>query len=322
MAQYTTALASEYNAMQNKVQDILGTRQGVPSTYGYNNASLITSSNVAQGQQIRQDEWDKLKADLQTLHYYQYGSLSTGFSSPVTGNQIMWANVVSFQNITNDMDTKSQQFATWDDGDTFSSYPNLTQTSQAYNYTDTWGGYGASVTNIELAGSITFGSRQELQAILNAGGYVGITISFTGGTVGTSGTKDYYLSSLATLANNSWRQPDWWAYGGSNGTSNTETITVTASGQGFTPYGTLVGNLTVRSQLSYNGNNLINYNVRITDGATDANTSSGGGYPEPAIEADCQVSVFCSRPGGYSPPSGVGVITSSAPSISGSWSAY
>lgn len=321
MAQYTTILASEYNAMQNKVQDILGTRQGVPSTYGYNNASLITSSNVGVGQQIKQDEWDKLKADLTTLYYYQYGNVSTGLPAIVTGNQIMWSNVVAYQNVTNDMDAKSQAFETWDDGDTFSSYPNLAYTSQAYTYPQGWGGNGASITTIELSGSMTFASRQSLQGIMNAGGYFGFSIAVTGGTSSTSGTKDYYFKQLCSFASNDWAQPKWWSYGGSNGTSNTETETWTAAGQGYSPYGSIVGNLTVRSQLSYNGNNLITFNVRLTDGATGG-TSAGTGYPEPAVTADVQVTAFCEYPGGYTPPSGVGVITSTAPTFSGSWSAY
>lgn len=321
MAQYTTALASEYNDMQYKVQDILGARQGVPSSYGYNNASLINSSPVSQGQEIKQGEWDNLKHDLDTLRYYHYASLGT-YETIATGNQIMWSNIVSYQNVCTAMDNLSQSFHTYTTSSKFGyNYPHLKESFASYGYPSGWGGYGASVTTIELSGSFTFSSRANLQAIFNGGGYFAFNPYFSGGTIGTSGTKDYVFRQLASLCGINWGRSQWWTYGGSNGTAQTQTLTATASGSGYSPYGSSVGDLYVRTQATYNGNNVISFNFKAIDYATDASTSSGGGYTEPPVTADVSAMPYFATPGGYSVPSGsgLGVIDLPSPSLSASW---
>jgi hypothetical protein len=322
MAQYTTALASEYNDIQNKVQDILGARQGIPSTYGYNNAGLITSSNVSKGQQIKKDEWDKLKVDINTLWYYQYNTTNSGCIDVVTGSQIMWSNVVSYQSAINTLDDRATNHNTYTSTGSFgqTTYPHFSSNSLHYDYAAGWGGADAGQkTDIRLNGTSTWPSRQELQAYFNAGGFFRLTPNFSGGTITTTGTKDYALSSLGSLCYQNWTWYDWWTHGGSDGTNKSTSIAVSAVGQGYTPYNT-AGNIVCQSTITYDGNATISWSFRAIDG--DTGTTSDGVTPAPAFGATTSIYIGGATAGGYTAPTGVGVVSITNPTPSGSWTAY
>ena len=71
MAQYTTILANEFNAVQTTVSDVLGTGSG---TRGY--GSPVSSSQVSTGTNITKTQFDNLKTDLDRC----YGHISGGAS--------------------------------------------------------------------------------------------------------------------------------------------------------------------------------------------------------------------------------------------------
>lgn len=91
MAQYTTALASDFNSIQSTLANVLG--YGGGDGWG----SPVNSYQVSVGQQIGHAEYAALATDINTAYNFIFGS-NASLASVVQGGEITWANFVSYQN--------------------------------------------------------------------------------------------------------------------------------------------------------------------------------------------------------------------------------
>lgn len=249
MAQYTAALAEDYNAMQREVAKILGPANGTPKSYGaYNVDGFRQSSQVSQGQEIKPAEWENLRTDLNTILWYTNDS-RTGITNPVQYNTIYWADVVAYQN----QYTSAYNFAlshTYYDAGSLGS-DNLTGISNSGSHAaGDWGGFGGGTTNgIYFSSYAQWSSFDELNAFFNLGGYLLINLSATGGTVSTSGTKDYALAHVTSAASNTYNFSSWWNNGGSGKTTGSFVTVSSTNGSTYSPYTT--GSKYVRAQTTF-----------------------------------------------------------------------
>jgi hypothetical protein len=106
MAQFTTALASDFNTVRNTVTTVLGAGSG---TRGY--GSPIASSTVSAGQLIRPAEFTSLTTDINACYRLINGANATTLASIVQGGTVTWANFLTYQQaatfIDNNRDTNN-----------------------------------------------------------------------------------------------------------------------------------------------------------------------------------------------------------------------
>jgi hypothetical protein len=317
MAQYTVALASEYNSVRTTAVKVIGSGDG-DRRYGY--GLTPASSAVSAGQKIQQTHFDNLKADINSAYWYQNGG-DGAFASVVSGGKMTWANIVSYQNLASSVDTGALNHQTYFTGGKKGSTPYLTTTNSAGSILDAgWGGAGA-VASRRLDTTVVFASDQALRTFFIGGGSFLFRITSSGG----SGNKDTSYGYLISAADYTFYDYDrWWANSGSGGANSgsnyidsydTQTITNVINNIGGV-YVDSAHSITLSQIVYYNSPGQLVFRTTITDNF--ANTASGPGYIAPAIGRSTTGFISCTRPNGTTPTGGGQSISVSAPSLTDS----
>jgi hypothetical protein len=92
MAQFTIALANDFNTVRNTVANVLGTGSG---TRGY--GSPVASSTVSVGQTITPTEFSTLTTDINACYRHITNANASTLASIVQGGTITWANFLTYQ---------------------------------------------------------------------------------------------------------------------------------------------------------------------------------------------------------------------------------
>ena len=241
MAQYTTILANEFNAIQTTVSNVLGTGS---STRGY--GSTVSSSQVSTGTNITKTQFDNLKTDLDRCYGHISGG-SSGATSVVVGNDIAWSNIVTYQVAATYVDTNRDS-----NGGTVTS----SQSSKVLS-----AGWGNASTNrvASVNFTITFSSANAMRYYFNQNSY----ISLSGSGAATGGTPK--SNAFGTLANGVSASVNQSNYRAGTGSDQVQTTSVT-------PYnsGTADG---ISVSLSFNGSIVQGY-ISCSDKGGDNNVAS------------------------------------------------
>lgn len=189
VTQNSTILASDYNAIQTQVANVLGTGS---ATYGYGQA--VTSGQKAQGNTINVTDWANLKLDILKLATHQ-GLTSNVNITPLSGlsitntTTILAADVNKFSTAATTVDTNrfllgATQFTT-----------TQILTSQR---TSQWG--SPTKPTVTHSFTVTFTSADAARFFWNSGGFISFVASRSGGS-GTlqNSSWDTLLSSMGTI---------------------------------------------------------------------------------------------------------------------------
>jgi len=194
MAQYTSIMASEYNAIRTKVNGIVGNGGG---NKGY--GGTMTSSNVAAGNLITEAQFDNLRADINKAVRHQTGLLSS-LTNIAAGSVINWADIVSYDVKADEINTNSDTVYT---GATTGSFVRQVDVVNGGSTTLSAGwGVGASQRYGQQTYNITFTSADKARQFFNSGGYLRITLSRSGTAVNTKDTGwQQIIDDMTTVAN-------------------------------------------------------------------------------------------------------------------------
>jgi hypothetical protein len=171
--QGTNILALDYNNIQSKIGQILGTGAG---NYGYN--QTVLSSQVAVNQKITALQWQNLYNDLIAARTHQTNANETGnLTYPTTSTQIKESDRAAYQSYVNVIDTN--RLITPPTGQaTLETYVTGTRSSS-------WNG------TITHSVTLTFANANTARGFFNAGGNIQFSASHT--------------PDVSTLKNNSWQ---------------------------------------------------------------------------------------------------------------------
>jgi hypothetical protein len=249
MAQYTTVLANEFNAVRNTVATVLGTGSG---TRGY--GSPVTSYTVAAGNNIGVAEFTALKTDINCCYNHITNGNAT-LNSIVAGGQITWANLVSYQTAATYIDTNRDTIAFAASASPFIGSANLPAG---------WG--NASGNRVATANfTLTFTNTEAMRFYFNQGGIIRMS---SGGSASGGSAKSNAWGALANSMSNQVIQSDYRAGTGRDSNVN---LGVTPYNQGATPDG-------MTFSLSFNGNLLQGY-IQCRDKGSDGNVASNVDIP-------------------------------------------
>lgn len=242
MAQYTTVLANEFNAVRNTVATVLGTGSG---TRGY--GSTVDSYTVAAGGSIGAAEFTALKTDINRCYRHITNGDAT-LNSVVTGGQITWANLVSYQTAATYVDTNRDT-----NGGSVTSSQSSTTLSAG------WG--NASGNRIATVnGTINFASAEAMRFYFNQNSYM--TMSGSGATTGGT-PKSNAFGSLATGVTMTLTRDNYRA---GTGTSQSQTTTTSPYNAG-NPDGISVS-------FGAPSGSSISFNITCSDKGNDGNVAS------------------------------------------------
>jgi len=293
----TQIFASEFVAIQDKAQSLLGTGAG---TRGY--GQTVLSSDVFEGNAITKAQWDALRYDIINIRFHQDGVLPAiitltdnavigyGSTSPNTNYDTLLETAIvnRFQLAGNQSTTSTKGTAT---------------TSSTWN----------SLASCDI--TVTFASAAAARYFFNSGGKVRITPSITGGSA-TSQVNAWitFLSSVGTREFGAGTDPLVNYY------TLTNSFQTYYQGSLTTPYSANNFKLEARSNVADNsaGTATILYlKVTLTDNYTD----SGAAFdpnPPPGDSVDGTLSLVVSevKASGTMQPSGTFSVTSPSYSLS------
>jgi len=289
MAQYTTALAADYNNLQSTVATILGMPAST-NAIGY--GTSISSSQVSVGQEIKAHEWNLLANDINSAYWFQ---TSTNWSPPsiVSSGQILWSNVVSYQNIVSTILSNAQNRVVYNPkgGGGFVTQTLVLQSNQG-QFDHTPAEYGFRTV-------WSFSNGIYLTQFFNTGGSLTVNyVTYAGQT-----TKDAVYDGVV-------RSVDWtytwsnWNLDLSNGLNNIIRTADSTNTYG-SPYNSPGHTLSAYSNWNYSGSSIY-VNAGFID--NDA-TSTEGGVSLPHIQCGTYAYVYINSGAGGTPPGGGSAIS-------------
>ena len=171
--QGTNILALDYNNIQSKIGQVLGTGAG---NYGYN--QTVLSGQVSVNQKITAIQWQNLYNDLIAARTHQTNANETGnLTYPTTSTQIRESDRAAYQSYVNVID--ANRLITPPSGQgTLETYASSSRSSA-------WNG------TITHTVTLTFANANTTRAFFNAGGNIQISASHT--------------PDVSNLKNNSWQ---------------------------------------------------------------------------------------------------------------------
>jgi hypothetical protein len=242
MAQYTTILADEFNSVRNTVATVLGTGSG---TRGY--GSPVTSYTVAAGNNIGVAEYTALTTDINRCYGHINGGSAT-LNSIVSGGNVTWANLVSYQ-----------VAATFIDNNRDTNGGSATSSQSSTTLSAGWG--NASGNRIAtMNGTINFASADAMRFYFNQSSYVSMAGS---GAASGGSSKSNAFGSLANGVDISVSQGN---YRGGTGASQSQTT-------GVSPYSTGTPDGISVSFGAPSGSS-ISFNITCSDKGGDNNVAS------------------------------------------------
>jgi hypothetical protein len=162
VTQGNTILLADYNNIQTKIANVLGTGSG-QSGYG----QAVASSQLAAGSIIDDTHWDNLRADLLKARQHQTGVNESGNLTDIAEGQVIDDAVI----------TPYETFATTVETNKFAIAAN--QQEQSGTVTGSTGIWNGTKTAFV---TFTFNSSDAARYFFNAGGIVRVT-----GTAGVNG---------------------------------------------------------------------------------------------------------------------------------------
>jgi hypothetical protein len=247
MAQYTTVLANEFNSVRNTVANVLGTGSG---DRGY--GSPVTSYQVAVGGAIGPAEYNALKTDINVCYTHINNGTAT-LNSIVSGNQITWANLVSYQVAATFIDNNRSG----------GGGPRSNNSSNSTTLPAGWG--NASGNRIAtMNGTVNFASAEAMRFYYNQGCFLSLAGS---GNATTGGTPK--SNAFGTLANGAGVNLNLADYRAGTGTSNTQTTGVNPYAQGTAD--------TVSVSFGAPSGSTISFTIQLIDKGNDGNVASNVG---------------------------------------------
>jgi len=166
-AQGADITAADFNALYNKISNMLGTGDG---SYGYGQA--VQSAGVVSGQKITKEQWSKLRYDLISIWIHQTGNTpSLVVPGQNTGNVITYSSNDAYVNYdtlaniarSNRFEVATGQFIISNIG------------SGSYTYTSSW----KNSATIEV--SAVFSNSNQARYFFNSGGKIRISATREGG---------------------------------------------------------------------------------------------------------------------------------------------
>lgn len=179
MAQYTKALADDFNTIRNTVANVLGTGS---STKGY--GSPVTSYAVVAGAKIAPAEFTALATDINACYRHITNADASTLASIVSGGVVTWANFVTYQAATTYINNNSDA--------------NGGARTTSVSSTTLPAGWGNASGNrvATMSGTITFASAEAMRFFFNQNAYITMTGSGDG-----AGGSDPKSASFRGLAN-------------------------------------------------------------------------------------------------------------------------
>jgi hypothetical protein len=241
MAQFTTALANDYNVVRNTVANVLGTGSG---TKGY--GSPIGSYTVSVGNFIGAAEFAALTLDINACYRHITNSNAT-LAPVVTNGLVTWANFVTYQSAVDFINNNSDV--------------NGGATSVATNSTTLPAGWGNASGNriATMTGTVTFADAEAMRFFFNQGNSVQMSGSGSGGE---GDPKADSFRSLAGSVNISHTQATYRA-----GSSPTATYFGSTNPYGYAPPG--IRNNFIQVTLGSPAGNTISFTIVCNDKGND-----------------------------------------------------
>jgi hypothetical protein len=242
MAQYTVILANEYNAVQSTVANVLGTGS---SGRGY--GASVTSSQVTAGATITKAHFDNLRTDIDKCYNHIANSPSS-VTNVVSGNNIAWSNIVTYQVAATYVDTNRD-----------TNGGAITQTFSQTTLPSGWG--NASGNRIAtMNGTYNFSSANAMRYFFNQGS--SLYMNGSGQQTG-NGDKSNMFGSLVTSVSLTFSQGNYRAGNAPSQSQNGSTSPYNAG----TP-----DNVTV--SIGAPSGTTIPFNMTLTDKGNDGTVAS------------------------------------------------
>jgi hypothetical protein len=246
MAQFTKALASDYNTVRNTVADVLGTGS---STRGY--GSSVTSNTVSVGAIITATQFTALASDINACYRHITNANAGSLSTIVSNDLITWANFVTYQSAATYIDTNRDT-----NGGTVT---NPAATSKVLS--SGWG--NASGNRIAtMTGTFTWASADAMRYFFNQNG----SMQLTGAGTASTPPKDAAWATLANGVNLTYARAQYRA---GIGNSQSQTTTTSPYNAG-TPDGLVVS-------FSVPGASSIGFTITGSDKGNDGSVASNVG---------------------------------------------
>lgn len=245
MAQFTTALASDFNTVRNTVTTVLGAGSG---TRGY--GSPIASSTVSAGQLIRPTEFTSLTTDINACYRHITNANASTLASIVQGGTITWANFLTYQ-----------QAATFIDNNRDTNGGAVTNPAASSVVLPAgWGNASGTRQNSRI-GSFSWPSADAMRYFFNQGG----NLRLTGSGAATGGTsKSNAFGALANGVNLAYNVTNYRNGTGGSQSQNTATA----------PYSTgTPSNITVTFAVA--GASSVGFTIVCSDRGSDDGDSDG-----------------------------------------------
>lgn len=177
--------AARYNAMQSKVNMVLGIGSG---EFGY--GQPVESSPVSIGNNVNASHMQVIKADIVDAYVHQTGSFPT-LPDIITDDDITDSAYLSYESFSNYIYTNKN--------DIFVATQSTTEFNRISSTRSTaWGG-NAQPQSIFHEFSITFASANARRHFFNSGGEIRFAASITGGTGSKFTAWSNMLTSMGTL---------------------------------------------------------------------------------------------------------------------------
>ena len=171
----TSIIATDYNAIQSKVNNVLGTGS---ADYGY--GQTVTSAQVARNNKITVAQWNSLRNDLLKARQHQTGNDEGGLLVlPTTSTTIKEVDRAAYNTFADTITTNRLT--------TPPSSQGSLLTLATVNRTSPW------ASTISHAVTITFASADAARFYFNSGGNFKLSASFTN-----------YTNDTSYLVNRSW----------------------------------------------------------------------------------------------------------------------
>jgi hypothetical protein len=171
---------TDYNALQDKVQALLGTGSG---SRGY--GQLVLSADVFAGNTITKEQWDALRNDILSVRVHQDGG-TPALASIVKGTPINFSVINSYNSILNIADSNR-----------FNIGPgqSVVSTKATQTTSSSWGIQAQAVL------TVTFADSNEARYFFNSGGKIRIAGSRSGGsTTAQNNAWTNFLANVGTIS--------------------------------------------------------------------------------------------------------------------------
>lgn len=244
MAQFTKALASDFNTVRNTVANVLGTGS---STRGY--GSPVSSTTVSVGQKITPTEFSSLTTDINACYRHITNANASTLASIVQGQKITWANFVTYQSA-----------ATFIDNNRDTNGGAVTNSAFASGPLPAGWGRAAGLRFASRTGTFSWPSADAMRHFFNQEGRLRLTGSGGGG----GNTKSAAFRTLANAVSLNYTQAN---YRGGTGASQVQTVATAPYSTG-TPSGITVS-------FAVAGATSVNYTISCYDTGSDDGDADG-----------------------------------------------